>query len=91
MPNMKGLDLLKEIRIELDEVDSDSESFIYLSISYKRKRVGAIVLIASDKTAKSLAYNILDIDEDGVNCQLIFNGRFIRVIKHNMWSTYYKV
>ena len=50
--------------IDLDEVDSASESFINASISYKGNRAGALILIVSDKTAKILAYNILGIDED---------------------------
>jgi chemotaxis protein CheY-P-specific phosphatase CheC len=50
--------------IDLDEVDSESESFINVSISYKGDRAGAIILIVSSQTAKSLAYNILGIDED---------------------------
>jgi chemotaxis protein CheY-P-specific phosphatase CheC len=50
--------------IDLDEVDSESESFINVSISYKGDRAGAIILIVSAKTAKILAYNILGIDED---------------------------
>jgi CheY-specific phosphatase CheX len=50
--------------IDLDEVDSESESFINVSISYKGDRAGAIILIVSAETAKILAYNILGIDED---------------------------
>ena len=50
--------------IDLDEVDSESESFINVSISYKGNRAGAVFLIVSDETAKILAYNILGIDED---------------------------
>jgi chemotaxis protein CheY-P-specific phosphatase CheC len=50
--------------IDLDEVDSESESFINVSISYKGDRAGAIILIVSTETAKILAYNILGIDED---------------------------
>jgi chemotaxis protein CheY-P-specific phosphatase CheC len=50
--------------IDLDEVDSESESFINVSISYKGDRAGAIILIVSDETAKIIAYNILGIDED---------------------------
>jgi len=50
--------------IDLDEVDSESESFINVSISYKGERAGAIILIVSAETAKILAYNILGIDED---------------------------
>ena len=50
--------------IDLDEVDSESESFINGSISYKGDRAGAIILIVSAETAKILAYNILGIDED---------------------------
>ena len=50
--------------IDLDEVDSESGSFINVSISYKDDRAGAIILIVSAETAKILAYNILGIDED---------------------------
>jgi CheY-specific phosphatase CheX len=50
--------------IDLDEVDSESESFINVFISYKGDRAGAIILIVSAETAKILAYNILGIDED---------------------------
>ena len=50
--------------IDLDEVDSESECFINVSISYKGNRVGAIFLIVSDETAKIIAYNILGIDDD---------------------------
>jgi CheY-specific phosphatase CheX len=50
--------------IDLDEVDSESENFINVSISYKGDRAGAIILIVSAETAKILAYNILGIDED---------------------------
>jgi chemotaxis protein CheY-P-specific phosphatase CheC len=50
--------------IDLDEVDSESGSFINVSISYKGDRAGAIILIVSAETAKILAYNILGIDED---------------------------
>ena len=50
--------------IDLDEVDSESESFINVSISYKGNRAGAVILIVSAETAKILAYNILGIDED---------------------------
>ena len=50
--------------IDLDEVDSESESFINVSISYKGNRAGAVFLIVSDETAKILTYNILGIDED---------------------------
>ena len=50
--------------IDLDEVDSESESFINVSISYKGNRAGSLFLIVSDETAKILAYNILGIDED---------------------------
>lgn len=49
--------------IDLDEVESDSETFIHVSISYKGDRAGAINLIVSAETASSLAYNILGIDE----------------------------
>ena len=50
--------------IDLDEVDSESKSFINVFISYKGDRAGAIILIVSAETAKSLAYNILGVDED---------------------------
>ena len=50
--------------IDLDEVDSESESFINVSISYKGNRAGAVFLIVSDETAKILTYNILGVDED---------------------------
>ena len=50
--------------IVLVEVDSESESFINVSISYKGNRAGAVFLIVSDETAKILTYNILGIDED---------------------------
>jgi len=50
--------------IDLDEVDSESETFINVSISYKGNRAGAVFFIVSDKTAKILAYNILGIDEN---------------------------
>ena len=50
--------------IDLDEVESDSEHFINVSISYKGDRAGAINLIVSPETANSLAYNILGIEED---------------------------
>jgi len=50
--------------IELDEVESEAETFINVSISYKGDRAGTINLIVCDETANSLAYNILGIDED---------------------------
>ena len=50
--------------IDLDEVDSESKSFINVFISYKGDRAGAIILIFSDETAKILPNNILGIDED---------------------------
>ena len=50
--------------IDLDEVDSESKSFINVFISYKGDRAGAIILIVSAETAKILAYDILGIDED---------------------------
>jgi len=50
--------------IDLDEVESDSESFINVEISYKGDRAGTISLIVTSETANSLAYNILGIDED---------------------------
>jgi chemotaxis protein CheY-P-specific phosphatase CheC len=50
--------------IDLDEVYSDSKSFINVSISYEGNRAGALILIVSAETAKILAYNILGIDED---------------------------
>ena len=50
--------------IDLDEVDSEAESFINVSISYKGNREGAVFLIVSDETTKILTYNILGIDED---------------------------
>ena len=53
--------------IDIDEVESESESFINVSISYKGDRAGAIILIVSAETAKILAYNILGIDEDEEN------------------------
>jgi hypothetical protein len=40
--------------IDLDEVDSESESFINVSIPYKGDRAGAIILIVSAETAKIL-------------------------------------
>ena len=50
--------------IDLDEVDSEAETFINVVISYKGDRAGTINLIVSTETANSLAYNILGIDED---------------------------
>jgi len=50
--------------IDLDEVESDAETFIHVMISYKGDRAGTINLIVCDETANSLAYNILGIDED---------------------------
>jgi len=50
--------------IDLDEVESEAETFIKVTISYKGDRAGAINLIVCAETANSLAYNILGIDED---------------------------
>ena len=53
--------------VDLDEVESDLESFINVTIFYKGDRAGLINLIVSAETANSLAYNILGIDADEVD------------------------
>ncbi len=44
--------------IDLDEAESDSDTFIKASMSFKGDKNGSLELIVPTETADSLAYNI---------------------------------
>ena len=50
--------------IDLDEAETDSDSFLKASMSFKGDKTGSIDLIVPTEISASLAYNILGIDED---------------------------
>jgi len=50
--------------IDLDEAETDSDSFLKVSMSFKGDKIGSVDMIVPVEISASLAYNILGIDED---------------------------